>query len=472
MGCSWSRGATPCPPAFTWTPAGPAPCFWRVPSLCVLCALRRFDVRAVTLCAAAIAVEPRERQDVDIPVGYLISVLLLVAPIAMALAPLRGSWTLRQISWRLGMQVSELPFLVAVWLLGWTAFAGLEGDLASPGGLVGLGIAILELAALLLLFRRSMSARPAIAEALRTGLERGRRPLPAPELVTRVRQSPSARSLLMPLAVRRRDVVRVGNLAYGSARPEQLLDLYRSRSNRNGGPCLVYFHGGGYYTGRKNREARALVYRLASEGWLWVSANYRLPPSSRYPASLIDVKAVIAWVREHAGDYGGDPRTVFLAGSSAGAHLAAIAALTANDPSLQPGFESTDTSVDGAICLYGFYDTPSWIDIEPGAPSSALEQVHSSAPPLFVAHGELHSVVPVADVRRSVSQLAATSPTPVVYAELPGAQHTFDLYNSIRFESVIDGIEAFTASVQLRRPDGDARRDCDLAPQPHKRKTG
>jgi hypothetical protein len=35
----------------------------------------------------------------------------------------------------------------------------------------------------------------------------------------------------------------------------------------------------------------------------------------------------------------------------------------------------------------------------------------------------------------------------VVYLELPGAQHAFDLFNSIRFEKVVDAIEAFAAWV-------------------------
>ena len=44
-----------------------------------------------------------------------------------------------------------------------------------------------------------------------------------------------------------------------------------------------------------------------------------------------------------------------MAGSSAGAHLAAMAALTINDPNYQPGFEHDDTTVTGAVCLYGYY---------------------------------------------------------------------------------------------------------------------
>jgi acetyl esterase/lipase len=259
-----------------------------------------------------------------------------------------------------------------------------------------------------------------------------------------VQHRPSIHSIVWPLAVRRRDVERIRDLAYGPARPAQLLDLYRRQSDRRQGPCLVYLHGGGYRSGRKSREARALIYRLASQGWLCISANYRLPPGSPYPAALVDAKAAVAWLRGHAAEYGGDPSTIFVAGSSAGAHLAAVTALTANDPSLQPGFESADTDVAGAVCLYGFYGTPGWIDIEPGVPSSPLELADRSAPPMFVAHGDNDSFVPVSGARRFVERLRAVSQSPVVYAELPGAQHTFDLYRSVRFEAAVDGVEVFT----------------------------
>ena len=51
----------------------------------------------------------------------------------------------------------------------------------------------------------------------------------------------------------------------------------------------------------------------------------------------------------------------------------------------------------------------------------------------------------------------------MVYAELPGAQHTFDLYRSIRFEAVIDGIETFTESVQPHAPPAQITRRSDGA---------
>jgi acetyl esterase/lipase len=116
-------------------------------------------------------------------------------------------------------------------------------------------------------------------------------------------------------------------------------------------------------------------------------------------------------VRENGKQYGIDTSTLLVAGSSAGGHLAALAELTPNDPAFQPGFERADTSITGAITLYG----------------------------------------------------------PVIYAELPGAQHAFDLFHSMRFEQVIDGIEAFAASVISTRSQVGARGRQGLARRPQSR---
>jgi acetyl esterase/lipase len=158
-----------------------------------------------------------------------------------------------------------------------------------------------------------------------------------------------ARILFGPWLVRRRDVERVANISYGDAGKRNLLDVYRRRSHPSGGPTMVYLHGGGYFSGRKNREARPLLYRLTSQGWVCISANYRLRPAASFPDHLIDVKKVIAWVREHGHEYGADPAVIFVAGGSAGGHLASLAAVTPNDPAFQPGFERADTSVTAAF---------------------------------------------------------------------------------------------------------------------------
>ncbi|HSO53196.1 MAG TPA: alpha/beta hydrolase [Actinomycetes bacterium] len=239
----------------------------------------------------------------------------------------------------------------------------------------------------------------------------------------------------------------MANIRYGDAGRRNLLDVYRHRSRPSGGPVLVYLHGGGFRSGRKSREARPLIYRLASQGWVGISANYRLSPAARFPDHHVDAKKVIAWVREHGHEYGADPATVLVAGSSADGHLAAMAALTPNDPVFQPGFERADTSVVAAVCLYGYYGS---LDADERFPSSPLAYVRADAPPFFVAHGDKDTLVLVEDARRFVQRLRRTSSNPVVYAELPGGQHTFDLFDSLRFEAVVSGIEAFAAWVRSR----------------------
>ena len=191
--------------------------------------------------------------------------------------------------------------------------------------------------------------------------------------------------------------------------------------------------------GGKSREARPLLHRLAGHGWVCVSANYRLGAAGRFPNSLIDAKRVISWARTHAAEYGADPSMLIVAGSSAGAHLAAMAALTPNEPTFQPGFEDADTAVSAAVCLYGYYG-------ERGAgalPSSPEAYLSRDAPPFFIAHGVNDPLISIEHADEFVHRLRARSTRPVVYLRLPGAEHSFDLFHSPRFDAVIDGIERF-----------------------------
>ncbi|WP_262403648.1 alpha/beta hydrolase [Actinomadura sp. CNU-125] len=260
------------------------------------------------------------------------------------------------------------------------------------------------------------------------------------------RRPPLARILFLPILKRRRDVRRA-DLAYGDAGRRNLLDLYHHRSRPQGAPVMIHLHGGHYDGGHKNSQSLPLLYHLAAQGWVCISANYRLRPQVQHPDHLIDLKRIIAWVREHAHEYGADPATLFVAGSSAGGHMAALAALTQGDPELQPGFEDADTSVSGAVYLNGWYGPY----FGQGPESSPLDRITADAPPFLVAHGDLDPLVPVADAREFADRLRRTSTAPVVYAELRGGNHAFDLYHSVRFQALIDAIEAFTAHVRSQK---------------------
>ena len=65
--------------------------------------------------------------------------------------------------------------------------------------------------------------------------------------------------------------------------------------------------------------------------------------------------------------------------------------------------------------------------------------VGPDAPPFFVIHGHNDTLVPVREARSFVEELRRTSRSPVVYAELPGAQHAFEVFPSIRTAHVVNG---------------------------------
>lgn len=407
------------------------------------------------------------------PYGYLFSTLLLALGTLAALAPApRRRPVVGAASFVLGLVVNELPFLALTLLAASTALVFGQGDVESAGAWAVVGIAALTVPGLVVVARRALGAprivRAAVAAALGDA---------AAERVGR--RTPWASILLRPLWVHRLDVRRARNLAYGDAGRRNRLDVYRPRAPRTGepAPVVVYLHGGGYFSGHKNCEGRLLLYRLAARGHVCVSANYRLRPHADFADHLADLEGVLAWVRAHIAEHGGDPDRVILAGSSAGAHLAAVTALSpAPDRPLpearRPLPEARRRPLAeaprplAAICLYGYYGYYYGMAPDELPVSSPLGYAADAAPPVFVAHGDRDTLVSVTAAREFVAHLRATSPNPVVYAELPGAQHSFDLYRSVRHEAVIDGVEAFVAWVAGAPAGSAAQRGTTSSPAP------
>jgi hypothetical protein len=121
-----------------------------------------------------------------VPIGFLITVALPALATVAALAAVRRSWTLGQLCWRLGFQVNELPLLVATWLVAATVLTAAQGQLTTPVGLVGAGVALLTLAGLAIVVWRGLQAGPTVRRALCEGLSRGWRGELAPELTARL----------------------------------------------------------------------------------------------------------------------------------------------------------------------------------------------------------------------------------------------------------------------------------------------
>ena len=356
-----------------------------------------------------------------------------VAPVALvtlaAAAPPRRPRPVASIGFWLGYLINEFPFFAFCWLVASTLLALGNESLGSTAGVAVLALAALTASGLALIMWRALLAGPVVSRALTRDLGLGG--LPGRSAGWPADRRVPARTVVWPLPLRGRSVQRIANLSYGPAGRRNRLDLYRHRSPPPGAPVLIHFHGGHFRMGGKSREARALFYRLARHGWVCISADYRLRRAGRFPASQVDAKRAIAWARQHAAEYGADPSLLVVAGNSAGAHLASMAALTANDPAFQPGFEDADTSVSAAVCLYGFYGNR---DLA-GPVAVIAARLHSpDAPPFFVAHGDNDTFIPATSAESFVDALRSVSINPVVYALLPGAQHSFDLLHSVRFQ--------------------------------------
>jgi len=383
------------------------------------------------------------------PYGLLAGILMHGALVTLTLVSPRRPFWLAGLSYRVAAAYNEIPFLLLVVVLVGTVPSLLDGTGHPFWRLVAGGLTVLLVAGFLVIAWRGGRARPVVARAVEEGLGPGWDAGLDPDLRDTVRRRPPITRLALPVVGRPRDVERIRDRAYGDAGRAHLLDLYRHRSLSDGAPVLVHFHAGGYYGGRKSFESRALLFHLAKQGWLTISANYRLRPHADFYDHLADVKRVVAWVRQHGPEYGADPRTLVLAGGSAGGHLSAIAGLTQNDPRYQPGFEDADTSVSAVASFYGWYGGY----YELGGPTSEVGPLGhdpGGAPPFFIAHGTKDSLAYVETARRFVRHLRAGSSQPVVYAELPGGQHSFDLFHSLRFSAVVDGVEAFLTGVRAR----------------------
>jgi acetyl esterase/lipase len=151
----------------------------------------------------------------------------------------------------------------------------------------------------------------------------------------------------LPFKLWSRKIRRVRDIPYVErGRRRRRLDIWYPRDEGQDRPCFLYVPGGAWMVGvsNKNQQGKPLLIEMASRDWVCFAMNYPVSPRSAFPAHIIAVKQAIAWIHANAHNYGGDARFLMIGGNSAGGHLSALAALSPNDPTYQPGFEDADTS--------------------------------------------------------------------------------------------------------------------------------
>jgi alpha-L-fucosidase 2 len=221
-------------------------------------------------------------------------------------------------------------------------------------------------------------------------------------------------------------------------------------------PAVVIVHGGAWVTGDRRRSVEPLFQPLSEAGFAWFSISYRLAnvadpkstPAIAASAALLggaidDVRAAVAYVRAHASEYNIDPHRIALIGESAGAQLAAMAALK----------PPRNASVQAVVAFYCPSDLVALVQTMPlipdsvrravkGTPFEALLEaylrelspinwVREDAPPFLLIHGTADPIVPFGQSVELCSALRKTGATCQLYG-VDGAGHGLRRWESAR----------------------------------------
>ncbi len=235
------------------------------------------------------------------------------------------------------------------------------------------------------------------------------------------------------------------------------LDIYRPPQVGKY-PAIVVIYGGAWRSGSRVQNADFNRY-MAVQGYTIFAIDYRHAPQYRFPAQLDDVRAGLAFIRQHAAEYEADPDRIALLGRSAGAHLAMLAAY---QPEVLP--VRAVVSYYGPTDLTDGYANPPHPDplntraiLEAflgGGPAelpqqyriaSPISYVRRSLPPTLLVYGGRDHVVQVRFGRKLYERLRQVGSTAVLL-EIPWAEHAFDtIFSGVSNQLALYYTERFLA---------------------------
>ena len=197
------------------------------------------------------------------------------------------------------------------------------------------------------------------------------------------------------------------------------LDLHKPSSG-TGAPLLVFVHGGGWEAGSK---AQMPLAAIVERGYVVASLDFRPASKAPFPGQVHEIKAAIRYLRANAGRHGYDARRIGIAGTSSGAHLAALVGTTNGDAELEGALgahTSESSAVQAIVSYFGASNlttiltqsTPFGLGVrEPALKrllgalpkeneaaaklASPVFHVDRTDPPLFLLHGDLDPQMPI-----------------------------------------------------------------------------
>ena len=386
--------------------------------------------------------------------ALLILGLLAAASTVTALVRVRHPGMISPLVMMTGWLVGELPLLHLLLQALVTGVLVGSGALDEPSGWVGLIAMVLSWAGLVRVRTVANRARGVLADALAAAGHA--------EAASEVRERrPDPGTLWRPFHFDKRGIDVVRDIPFGDLEGQRL-DVYRPAGLSEGEArgVMFYIHGGGWVMGYRERQGLPMLHQMTRRGWVCVSVDYRLAPRNRWPAQFEDVARGLEWTVDNIAEFGGPPSGIVVSGGSAGGHLAALTALD----------ERTGPLVSGCVPIYGAFDFTDHLNIrgyaamrpflermvmttklgedrEGWMAASPIHLIHEDVPPFFVVHGALDVFLYAEETRAFVERLAAVSSQPIAYAEVPGAQHAFEIFHSVRAAATVDAIEAFSTAV-------------------------
>jgi alpha-L-fucosidase 2 len=209
-------------------------------------------------------------------------------------------------------------------------------------------------------------------------------------------------------------------------------------------PIAILIHGGGWGGGDRAQVHVPPTEPFTDANFTWLSIDYRLAPQHRWPACIDDVRTAIRWVHEHAAEFKGDPNRVVLVGYSAGGHLAAFAAVTANDDTRPQAMillaGPTDLVADcerrGQVSpsLQALFNHPPELDDGIRAKlreASPLTHVSKQSPPCLLIHGTADESVPYSQSEIFQARLQDLR-IPCELITIPAAGHRLREWHDLR----------------------------------------
>ncbi|HVZ33893.1 MAG TPA: alpha/beta hydrolase, partial [Polyangiaceae bacterium] len=268
------------------------------------------------------------------------------------------------------------------------------------------------------------------------------------------------------------------DVKYASAGATPLLcDVYLPEGGAHPAGMIIWVHGGAWRAGSRSSVE---LLGMTARGWALASVDYRLSTTAKFPAQIFDIKAAIRFLRAHAAEYGYPPDRFVIAGSSAGAHLAALVGVSNGERDLEgtlgdnPGVSS---DVQAIVSLYGASNltsilsqsTPHGLEVRVpalelllgGAPdrvpelarlASPVFHVDAGDPPLLLFHGDQDQQMPI-NQSHELEGVYEKLKLPVRFVVVHGSGHGGPAFTAPQNLDLIDAfLRQQFASLAARKP--------------------